>query len=65
MIFQNDPRSHFDKKNLCRRCLTGIDDNHDGDCAFCHKLTDKEAARMRRAVLLTTIDAVIKDRGKA
>ncbi len=53
-----DPRSHFDKKDLCQRCLTGIDNNHDGDCAFCHKLTDEEAANMRRIVLLTTIEEI-------
>jgi hypothetical protein len=53
-----DPRSHFDRKNLCHRCLTGIDDDKDGDCAFCHRLSDEEAANMRRLVLLSTIDAI-------
>lgn len=62
MSHTTDPRAHFNKKDLCRRCLTGIDDDHDGNCAFCAKLTDKEAAKMRRAVLLTTIDEVIRSR---
>lgn len=53
-----DPRSHFNKKNLCPRCLTGIDDDHDGNCAFCACLSDSEAANMRRIVLQVTVDMV-------
>lgn len=50
-----DTRKHFDKKNLCQRCLTGVDNDHDGNCAFCAKLTDEEAAKMRVSVLTFTI----------
>lgn len=58
MELQSDPRNHFNKKDLCQRCLTGIDDDHDGDCAFCHKLMDVEAANMRRIVLQMTIHEI-------
>lgn len=58
-----DPRNHFDKKNLCHRCLTGIDNNRDGDCGFCHRLTDNEAQRMRAAVLIATMYELEGKRG--
>lgn len=57
-----DPRAHFNKNNLCHRCLTGIDNDNDGDCAFCHKLTEAEAANMRRIVLQTTVDEIQRNK---
>jgi hypothetical protein len=55
---RSDPREYFNKKNLCHRCLTGIDNNHDGDCMLCHKIGDEEAAKMRRAILLFTLAGI-------
>lgn len=26
----------------CPRCLTGVDDDHDGDCGFCARLSDSQ-----------------------
>ena len=55
---RSDPREYFNKKNLCRRCLTGIDNNHDGDCMLCHRMSADEAAKMRRAILMFTLAGI-------
>lgn len=41
----------LNRKNVCQRCLSGIDDNHDGDCATCASLNDEQAAWMKRTRL--------------
>lgn len=33
--------------NLCPRCMTGIDDDGDGNCSTCAKLPDEEAERLK------------------
>lgn len=37
----------LNRKDLCPRCLSGIDDDHDGNCAVCARMDDKEALFMR------------------
>lgn len=38
-------------KDLCQRCLSGIDDDHDGDCGVCARLSNEEAAWMKKTRL--------------
>ena len=33
--------------DTCKRCLTGIDDDNDGTCAYCVNFTDAEIALLR------------------
>lgn len=35
-------------KYLCPRCLSGIDDDHDGNCPTCASMDDVKAAWMRK-----------------
>lgn len=42
MTTQNTDRS----THLCLRCWTGIDNNNDGDCLVCCKLTGVEAKEL-------------------
>lgn len=34
-------------KDACQRCMSGIDDDHDGNCATCAKMSDETAKFMR------------------
>ena len=36
------------EKQWCRRCWSGVDDDGDGDCAICARLSDEEAALLAR-----------------
>ena len=33
--------------NPCLRCLTGVDDDDDGNCAFCARLSDTHVTDIR------------------
>jgi hypothetical protein len=35
-------------KDLCNRCFSGIDDDHDGDCPTCAEMDDHKAAWMKQ-----------------
>jgi hypothetical protein len=39
------------REDLCQRCFSGIDDDHDGNCPACAKLNDEDAAWMKRTRL--------------
>lgn len=36
------------RKDICQRCLSGIDDNHDGNCPTCANMDDEKAAWMNK-----------------
>lgn len=36
------------RKDVCQRCLSGIDDDHDGNCPTCAKMNDDKAAWMKK-----------------
>jgi hypothetical protein len=35
------------RKDLCQRCFSGIDDDGDGNCGLCARLSDNEAQFMK------------------
>jgi hypothetical protein len=39
------------RKDLCKRCFSGIDDDHDGNCATCAKMDDDTAAWAKKTRL--------------
>ena len=39
------------RENLCQRCFSGIDDDHDGNCPTCAGMDDENAAWMKRTRL--------------
>lgn len=39
------------RKDLCQRCFSGIDDDHDGNCHACAKLSDGDSAWMKQTRL--------------
>lgn len=42
--------NRFLEPNKCKRCLLGIDDDGDGDCAICAHMCSTTAERVKRAV---------------
>lgn len=38
----------MNRKGICSRCFSGIDDDHDGNCPACANMDDKKAAWMKR-----------------
>lgn len=46
--------------DLCPRCYTGVDNDHDGDCGTCAGLPEKAVAQMRIVVLLAVGQAMQK-----
>ncbi len=38
-------------KDVCQRCLSGIDDDHDGNCYVCARMGDEQAAWMKKTRL--------------
>lgn len=41
----------LNRKDLCQRCFSGIDNDRDGDCATCARLSDEDAAWMKKTRL--------------
>lgn len=45
----------MNRKDLCHRCFSGIDDDGDGNCFTCAKIDDKIAALMKKTRLIMEI----------
>lgn len=39
----------MNRKDVCQRCFSGIDDDGDGNCSTCARMGDKQAAWMKEA----------------
>ena len=37
----------LNRKDVCQRCLSGVDDDHDGNCAVCARMDDETALKMK------------------
>lgn len=46
----------LNRKYLCQRCFSGIDDNHDGNCPTCASMDDDKAAWMKKTRLKMEIN---------
>lgn len=46
----------LNRKDVCQRCFSGIDDDGDGNCPMCAELEDKEAAWVKSTRLGIEID---------
>lgn len=42
------PQTGIMSKTLCPRCLTGVDDDNDGNCGYCARLSDAKIAQLLR-----------------
>jgi hypothetical protein len=38
----------INRKDVCQRCFSGIDDDHDGNCPTCANMDDDKAAWMKQ-----------------
>lgn len=45
------------KTELCQRCFTGIDDNRDGNCAFCARLSEADLVKVLQSKLQSEFPA--------
>jgi hypothetical protein len=41
----------MNRKDLCQRCFSGINDDHDGNCPTCADMDGDEAAWMKKTRL--------------
>lgn len=44
------------RKDLCSRCFSGIDDDHDGNCPTCASINDDKALWMKKTRLKMEIN---------
>lgn len=53
------------REDLCKRCYSGIDDDHDGNCHACAKLSDEQAAWMKSNRIGIEVGSIIEEGLKA
>lgn len=44
------------RRDVCQRCLSGIDDDHDGNCPVCARMDNETAAWMAKTQLKLEIN---------
>lgn len=52
------------REDLCQRCFSGIDDDHDGNCPSCAGWDDEKAAWMKRTRLKMELTGDVQEEGQ-
>lgn len=47
----------LNRKDVCQRCFSGIDDDGDGNCSTCARMDDERAAWMKKTRLSMEIQS--------